>query len=340
MDLTTLLKTTIEKRASDLHLSTGEVPIVRIDGELEKLEGGVLEKEVILNMLSGVMTEAQRKILAEDLEIDFGFSLEGLARFRINAYHQQRGVSAAFRVIPFEVPNFNALDMSDAIFKELCTYPNGLVLMSGPTGSGKSTTLAGMINHINHTRSHHIVTVEDPIEFLFESECCLVHQREVGKDTNSFNAALRSALREDPDVIMVGEMRDLETIRLALTAAETGHLVFATVHTNSAAKSVDRIIDAFPGGEKDMIRAMLAESLRAVVAQRLLRRPGGGRIGVQEIMVCTGAIRNLIRENKVPQIYSAIQSGREFGMRTMEQHTQELLAAGKIESEDGKSSVV
>ncbi len=330
MTLDELLKITVERNASDLHLSVGESPVVRIDGELVRLDDPELTEEVLSGMIDGVLNEAQKKIFHDELETDLSYSIEGLARFRVNIFHQQRGVAAVLRVIPDRIPTFEELKLPE-IIRSFCALPNGLLLVTGPTGSGKSTTLAAMVDSINEKYHHHIITIEDPIEFTYHNKNCLINQREVKKDTLSFNAALRSALREDPDIILVGELRDLETIRLALTAAETGHLVLATLHTNSAAKTVDRLIDVFPSGEKDMIRAMLSESLRAVVAQTLLKRVGGGRIAAQEIMICTPAIRNLIRENKVPQIYSAIQTGKAVGMRTMEQHLDELVSQQLIE---------
>ena len=262
--------------------------------------------------------------------------MPNIARFRVNAYQQQRGPSIAFRAIPDNVPTLGELGFQGR-FENLCDLPNGIIIVTGPTGSGKSTTLAAMIDYINTTMNKHIITIEDPIEFIHKCKNCLINQREINHSTKSFNAALRSALREDPDIILVGEMRDLETIRLALTAAETGHLVFATLHTNSAAKTIDRIIDVFPAAEKDMVRAMLAESLRAVIAQTLLKRPGGGRIAAQEVMVCTPAIRNLIRENKIPQILSAIQTGQAQGMNTMEQHLQKLAQENLIAIPENES---
>ncbi len=330
MTLDDLLKETVERKASDLHLSVGEVPIVRIDGELTRLEEPELTQEELLGMIEGILNDKQKQEYREELESDLSYSIEGLARFRVNIFHQQRGVAAVFRVIPDVIPTFDELKLPE-ILHSLCALPNGILLVTGPTGSGKSTTLAAMVDSMNEKYHSHIITIEDPIEFTYHDKNCLINQREVGRDTLSFNAALRSVLREDPDIILVGEMRDLETIRLALTAAETGHLVLATLHTNSAAKTIDRLIDVFPAGEKDMIRAMLSESLRAVIAQTLIRRIGGGRIAAQEIMVCTPAIRNLIRENKVPQIYSAIQTGKAVGMRTMEQHLVELAEAQLIE---------
>lgn len=330
MDIKHLLKTTVERKASDLHISVGIPPMLRIDGDLVYYEDQPVTAEIIQTMLDVVLTEEQKINLQKELEIDLAYPLEDICRFRVNVYNQQRGLAAAFRIIPSKIPSFADLGLAP-IFQSLCDYSNGIVLVTGPTGSGKSTTLAAMVNYINETRQEHIITVEDPVEFTHPCKKCLVNQRELNKDTQSFNMALRSALREDPDVILVGEMRDIETIRLALTAAETGHLVFGTLHTNSAAKTIDRIIDAFPAGEKEMIRAMLSESLRAVVAQTLLKRKGGGRVAAQEIMISTPAIRNLIRENKIPQIYTAIQTGQSHGMRTMEQHLQELAQKNLID---------
>lgn len=333
MHIDNLLSEAIRNKASDMHLSSGEAPMIRIDGELSRLDFPKLENDHVFSMLEGIMSDLQKKIFAEKMQVDFGYTHQKNARFRVNAFKQNRGISAAFRSIPYEIPSLQDLGMSDPIFQEICHYPNGLVLVTGPTGSGKSTTLAALINYLNaqSPRHCHILTIEDPVEYVFQNHNCLIQQREVGQHTIGFNESLKSALREDPDVIMVGEMRDLETIRLAVTAAETGHLVFATLHTSNASKTVYRIIDAFPSGEKDLIRAMLAESLRAVVAQTLMRKPGGGRVAAQEIMICTPAIRNLIREDKIPQIYSMIQTGHDVGMRSLEQHVQQLAAENLIE---------
>lgn len=325
------LQQAIDRGASDLHLSVGEPAIIRVDGDLQRLESPKLDQSMLMAMIHAVTTAEQQDEFADQLELDFSYAFKDQARFRVNIFHQSRGSAAVFRTIPMVVPSFSDLGLPD-VLASMCHLSNGLVLVTGPTGSGKSTTLAAMVDLINRTAAKHIITVEDPIEFSHHSQQSLINQREVKRDTHSFNNALRSALREDPDIILVGELRDIETVRLALTAAETGHLVFATLHTNSAAKTIDRLIDVFPGGEQAMIRAMLSESLRAVVAQTLLKRVGGGRIAAQEIMICTPAIRNLIRENKVPQIYSAIQTGRAAGMRTMEQHIAELIAEGKINS--------
>ncbi len=339
MDIDQLLQLTVDKNASDLHISTGLPPILRLDGELVEAEKELLTKEAVDEMLHKIMNDKQYSIFKERLEFDFAYALSDKARFRVNAFHQARGYSIAFRLIPYTVPTLEELNLPE-IFKELTKPRNGLVLVTGPTGSGKTTTLAAMVDYINENTQKHILTIEDPIEFTHNSKKCLINQREIHRDTESFSMALRSALREDPDVILVGEMRDLETIRLALTAAETGHLVFATLHTNSAAKTIDRVIDVFPGGEKDMIRSMLSESLRGVVSQTLLKRREGGRVAALEIMVCTHAIRNLIRENKVPQIYSAIQTGQMHGMKTLEQHIEELVTANLIEKPDTEIKAV
>lgn len=328
-DIDSLLMFTVKNGASDLHLSAGEQPRVRIDGDIRKVNVPVMDHKQVHSMMYDIMNDRQRKEYEDNLEVDFSFELRGHARFRVNAFNQNRGASAVFRTIPSKVLTLEQLD-APAVFKDLCDYPNGIVLVTGPTGSGKSTTLAAMIDYINDHRNDHILTVEDPIEFVHESKKCLLNQREVHRDTHSFNAALRSALREDPDVILVGELRDLETIRLALTAAETGHLVFGTLHTSSAAKTIDRIIDVFPSAEKDMVRAMLSESLRAVISQTLLKKISGGRIAAHEIMLGTPAVRNLIRENKVAQMYSAIQTGQAQGMQTLDQNLKNLVNRGVV----------
>ena len=326
MDIFELLTLTVNRKASDLHLSSGITPMIRVDGVLQPVpDTKPLSATETQKFIEQVMTEGQKKSFKEQLEIDFAYATQNQKnRFRVNAFTQQRGPSAAFRPVPSEAPTLQELGLPP-IVKEFCHLNNGIILVTGPTGSGKSTTLAAMINYINENMSDHIITIEDPVEFTHTCKKCLINQREINKDTLSFQAALRSALREDPDIILVGELRDLETIRLALTAAETGHLVFATLHTNSAAKSIDRVIDVFPAGEKDMVRSMFSESLRGIVAQTLLPRISGGRVAALEILVSTPAIRNLIRENKVPQIYSAIQSGQSFGMQTLEQNVQKLL---------------
>jgi len=286
-------------------------------------------------MVYDIMNDKQRKDYEEFLETDFSFEIPGLARFRVNAFIQNRGAGAVFRTIPSKILTLEDL-ACPKIFEEISSYPRGLVLVTGPTGSGKSTTLAAMMDHKNETEYSHILTIEDPIEFVHESKKSLVNQREVHRDTLGFNEALRSALREDPDTILVGELRDLETIRLALTAAETGHLVLGTLHTSSASKTVDRIIDVFPGAEKDMVRSMLAASMRAVISQTLCRKIGGGRVAAHEILIGTPAIRNLINEDKVAQMYSAIQTGNNVGMQTLDQNLQDILAKGLISREEAR----
>jgi len=327
MDITSLLQEAVSKGASDLHLSSGMPPILRIDGDLIRMDEAVLSDRVLRQQLEEVRPNPN----TQQLEQDFSYEIKDLSRFRVNIFHQLRGISAVFRVISKEVPSLESLSMPPIVTK-LCNLPKGLVLVTGPTGCGKSTTLAAMIRYINSTQPKHILTLEDPIEYTHIPDKCLIQQREVHHHTESFQAALRSALREDPDVILLGEMRDLETIRLALTAAETGHLVFATLHTSSCAMTIDRIIDVFPAGEKDLVRALLSESLQAVISQNLIKKKGGGRIVTQEIMICTSAIRNLIRENKTPQIFSAIQTGQAHGMNTMEQSLKALASQRLIDA--------
>lgn len=329
MDVAELLAFGVEKNASDLHLSVGLPPLIRVDGDLRRLNTPALTGKGVLDLLYGVMTDTQRKDFEEHLQTDFAFNLPDLARFRVNVFNHERGAGGVFRTIPNKILSLEDLGLPK-VFCDLADMPRGLVLVTGPTGSGKSTTLAAMLDYINKTRSQHVLTIEDPIEFVHESNKCLVNQREVGRDTNSFKDALRAALREDPDVILVGEMRDLETIRLALTAAETGHLVFGTLHTSSAAKTINRIIDVFPAEEKSMVRSMLSESLQAVIAQTLIKKIGGGRVAALEIMVCTAAIRNLVREEKIAQMYSTIQTGQAMGMQTMDQHLKELVERNLI----------
>lgn len=331
MDIAELLAFSVKNGASDLHLSAGLPAMIRVDGDIRRVNIDAFDHKAVHALIYDIMNDKQRRDYEEFFETDFSFALPGLARFRVNAFNQERGAAAVFRTIPSEILSLEDLD-APKFFTELTEKSRGLVLVTGPTGSGKSTTLAAMVNHINLNRYEHVLTIEDPIEFLHTSQKCLINQREVHRDTQSFNAALRSALREDPDIILVGEMRDIETIRLALTAAETGHLVFGTLHTTSAAKTIDRIIDVFPAAEKEMIRSMLSESLQAVISQVLLKKIGGGRIAAHEIMVGTPAIRNLIREAKVAQMYSAIQTGRRDGMQTLDQNMKELVDAGKITS--------
>src|SRR5574339_344509 len=337
MDITELLAFSAKNGASDLHLSAGLPPMIRVDGDVRRINIPPLEHKDVHRLVYDIMNDKQRKDYEEFLETDFSFEIPGLARFRVNAFNQNRGAGAVFRTIPSEVLTLDDLGCP-RIFKELIDQPQGLILVTGPTGSGKSTTLAAMVDHINKNEYGHILTVEDPIEFVHESKKSLINQREVHRDTMGFNEALRSALREDPDVILVGEMRDLETIRLALTAAETGHLVFGTLHTSSAAKTIDRIIDVFPAAEKEMVRAMLSEALRAVISQTLLKtKDGGGRCAAHEVMIGTPAIRNLIRENKIAQMYSAIQTGRQIGMQTLDQNLQELVQRNVISMAEARS---
>ncbi len=339
VDVAQLLSFTVKNNASDLHLSGGVPPMIRVDGDIKRVNMPALTHKDVNSMVYDIMNDKQRKDYEEFLETDFSFEIPKLARFRVNAFNQNRGSAAVFRTIPSEILSLDDLG-APGIFKDVSMHPRGIVLVTGPTGSGKSTTLAAMVDYINDNKPDHILTIEDPIEFVHESKKSLINQREVHRDTLGFNEALRSALREDPDVILVGELRDLETIRLALTAAETGHLVFGTLHTSSAAKTVDRIVDVFPAAEKEMVRAMLSESLRAVISQTLLKKIGGGRIAAHEIMIGTPAIRNLIREGKIAQMYSAIQTGQATGMHTLDQNLTELMAKGLINKEEARFRAV
>lgn len=336
MDITELLAFSAKQGASDLHLSAGLPPMIRVDGDVRRINLPPMEHKQVHGLIYDIMNDKQRKDYEEFLETDFSFEVPGVARFRVNAFNQNRGAGAVFRTIPSKVLTMEELGMGN-VFRDICHVPRGLVLVTGPTGSGKSTTLAAMIDYINDNRYEHVLTIEDPIEFVHESKKCLINQREVHRDTHGFNEALRSALREDPDVILVGEMRDLETIRLALTAAETGHIVFGTLHTTSAAKTIDRIVDVFPANEKAMVRSMLSESLQAVISQTLMKKNGGGRVAAHEIMRGTAAIRNLIREDKVAQMYSAIQTGASLGMQTMDQCLADLVARRIVTRDQAKT---
>ncbi len=335
MDITELLAFSAKNGASDLHLSAGLPPMIRVDGDVRRINLPPLEHKEVHRLVYDIMNDKQRKDYEEFLETDFSFEVPGVARFRVNAFNQNRGSGAVFRTIPSKVLTMEDLGMGK-VFQNISDIARGIVLVTGPTGSGKSTTLAAMLDYINNTRYEHILTIEDPIEFVHESKKCLVNQREVHRDTLGFSEALRSALREDPDIILVGEMRDLETIRLALTAAETGHLVFGTLHTTSAAKTMDRVIDVFPAEEKEMVRGMLSESLQAVISQTLLKKTGGGRIAAHEIMIGTPAIRNLIRENKVAQMYSSIQTGGSLGMQTLDQCLKGMVQKSLITTQSAR----
>jgi twitching motility protein PilT len=335
MDIAQLLAFGVKQGASDLHLSAGLPPMIRVDGDIRRINVPEMDHKQVHDMIYDIMSDKQRKDFEEYLETDFSFEIPGLARFRVNAFNHNRGAGGVFRTIPSKILSLEDLG-APKIFQEISEYPRGIVLVTGPTGSGKSTTLAAMVDYKNDSEYGHILTIEDPIEFVHESKKCLVNQREVHRDTLGFNEALRSALREDPDTILVGEMRDLETIRLALSAAETGHLVFGTLHTSSAAKTIDRIVDVFPAAEKSMVRSMLSESLKAVISQTLMKKIGGGRVAAHEIMIGTPAIRNLIREDKVAQMYSAIQTGQNVGMQTLDQDLKSLLAQGTVSRDEAK----
>ena len=335
MDITQLLAFSVKNNASDLHISAGVPPMIRVDGDVRRINVPAMEHKEVHDMVYDIMNDKQRRDYEEFLETDFSFEIPGLARFRVNAFNQNRGAGVVFRTIPTKILTLEDLNCPK-IFEDISSYPRGIVLVTGPTGSGKSTTLAAMIDYKNDSEYGHILTIEDPIEFVHESKKCLVNQREVHRDTHGFNESLRSALREDPDTILVGELRDLETIRLALTAAETGHLVFGTLHTSSAAKTIDRVVDVFPAAEKSMVRSMLSESLKAVISQTLCKKIGGGRVAAHEIMIGTPAIRNLIREDKVAQMYSAIQTGHATGMQTLDQNLKELISRGLISREEAR----
>lgn len=337
MDISDLLAFSVKNKASDLHLSAGLPPMIRVHGDVRKINVPAMEHSEVHDMVYDIMNDGQRKVYEETLECDFSFEIPNLARFRVNAFNHNRGSGAVFRTIPSKILTLEQLNCPP-IFKEIAQNPRGICLVTGPTGSGKSTTLAAMVDFINENEFGHILTVEDPIEFVHQSKKCLINQREVGPHTLSFSNALRSALREDPDVILVGEMRDLETIRLALSAAETGHLVFGTLHTSSAAKTIDRIVDVFPAAEKEMVRSMLSESLRAVISQTLCKtKDEQGRVAAHEIMIGTPAIRNLIRENKIAQMYSAIQTGQNIGMQTLDQNLKELVQRNVISVAEARS---
>lgn len=339
IDLAQLLITTIEKNASDLHITVGLPPMLRIHGSIQSMDGNgnPLTREDLHESLYDILTEDQRKRFERDKEIDFAIELKNVGRFRVNIFHTRRGEGGAFRYIPSNIKTLAELGLPEETLKQICDRKKGLILVTGPTGSGKSTTLAAMVDYINCTRYDHIITTEDPIEFVHDHKNCIVNQREVGTNTSSFANALRSALREDPDVILVGEMRDLETISLALTAAETGHLVFATLHTMNAPKTIDRVIDVFPPQQQQQIRVMFAEAIAAVISQILFKKKDGpGRIAALEIMIASPAIRNLIREGKTHQISSIIQTSKKIGMQNMDQILKNLVMNGKIDGKEAK----
>lgn len=340
MDLTQLLAFTMQNNASDLHVSSTNPPIIRVSGQMKRLKADPLSSDQMRQMIYSVMSEEQRSEYEKNLELDFAIAFGEKARFRVNAFNTRNGPAAVFRTIPTEVPTMEDLELPP-VMRRFAELEKGIILVTGPTGSGKSTTLASLINHINVNMGKHIITIEDPVEFFHTSKKSLVNHRELGTDTHSFKNALKSALREDPDVILVGEMRDYETISLALTAAETGHLVFGTLHSSSASKTIDRIIDVFPTGDKEMVRAMLASSIQGIVAQTLLRRADRpGRVGAFEILVGTNAVRNLIRENQVPQIYSMIQTGSRYGMITLQDAVNDLLEGGMISEEEAHRALL
>lgn len=339
MDVTELLAFCAKQEASDLHLSAGLPPMIRVDGDIRKVNSPPMDHDEVHGLIYDIMNDKQRRDYEEFFEVDFSFEVPGLARFRVNAFNHHRGAGAAFRLIPSKILTLEQLGLGE-VFSRLALTPRGLVLVTGPTGSGKSTTLAAMLDYVNERKNAHLLTIEDPIEFVHESKKCLVNQREVHKHTLGFSQALRSALREDPDIILVGELRDLETIRLALTAAETGHTVFGTLHTTGAAKTIDRIVDVFPGEEKSMVRSMLSESLQGVISQTLLKKQGGGRVAAHEIMLGTPAIRNLIREDKIAQMYSAIQTGASFGMQTLDQSLKQLVSKELITKEIAREKAI
>jgi len=340
LDITQLLAFTMQNNASDLHLSPNNPPIIRAHGDLKRIKSDPLRSDDIRTMLYSVMTEDQRADFEREMELDFAIAFGEKARFRVNIFTTRTGTAAVFRSIPSLIPTIEELDLPK-VMRRFAELEKGLVLVTGPTGSGKSTTLASLINYINETEARHIITVEDPVEFFHTSKKSLVNHRELGTDTKSFSRALKSALREDPDVVLVGEMRDHETISLALTAAETGHLVFGTLHSNTAAKTIDRIIDVFPTGDKEMVRAMLASSLQGVVSQTLLKKAeGGGRVGAFEILVGTNAVRNLIRENQIAQMYSMIQTGARYGMITMEDAIKSLMEAGIVDRAEARRALL